>query len=192
MAHNITFQRVVDDAAFEYIHTTGYSFRLPYLPATGTTTLNGQTVEGGLFIWDGAATRFDYGLAFQWIVNPWDTSDAEFGTIRCWTTTGEERWQNVGYLEPDTAWHELVLTLDFRRQTTALLIDGGHYPCCFTATRKPDAWGTEIAARLQVEIVSLDPRGQGEGRLHKTEVKGWFWRWEPYGSCKAFLPLIRQ
>jgi hypothetical protein len=195
MAHNITFSRVMDDAAFEYIHTAGYEFRLPYLPDTGNTDLNGQTLEGGLFIWDGAATRLDYGLAFQWILNPWGTGVAEFGTIRCWTDITDDdgdRWQNVGYLEPDTSWHELRLVFDCRRQTTALTIDGNHYPCCHTATPKPAEWGTEIAARLQAEIVSLYVCEQGDGLLHKAEFRNWFWLWESYSPCMAYLPIVTR
>lgn len=189
MAHNITYKSIVDETAFDYIHRCGYHFRLPYLPAMGNTELNAQTVEGGLFIWDGGDTRLDYGLAFQWILNPWMES---FGAIQCWTDVNDGQWMPVGYLEPDMNWHEVVFVFDFRRQTTALVIDGNHYPARFTATPKPEDWGTETAARLQAEIISIYPGEQGEGRLHKTQFQNWFWNWEPYNTCAIYLPMVAR
>jgi hypothetical protein len=181
MAHNITFKRIIDDSAFRFIHTCGYKFKLPYLPSKNNTDLNGQTIEGGIFIWDGGGTRLDYGLAFQWIINPWLDN---FGEILYWTG---EQWTPAGYLEPDISWHEIKMVFDFARETTALLIDGDHYPSQFTETPKPDTWGTETAARLQAEIISLYPDGQENEFLHKAHFKDWNWTWEPY---RIFLPII--
>jgi hypothetical protein len=192
MAHNITFKRVIDETAFDFVHTCQYMFRLPYLPATGNSDLNPQTVEGGLFIWDGGDTRLDYGLAFQWMLNPWGGSDFEFGDLRCWTDRNDGSWERVGYLEPDTAWHTINLVFDFRRETTALLIDGSHFPCQFTATPKAASWGTETAARLQAEIISIYPEGVGDGRLHKTHFKDWTWTWMPYSACEMYLPVVSK
>ena len=105
----------------------------------------------------------------QWSLNPWD----RFGEWRCWTDVGGGRWQAVGALTPDTAWHRLRLVLDCPRQTTALLIDGLHYPCCFTGTPKPADWGPEIAAGVQVEIISVYPGPDGNGATHKADFKDW-------------------
>lgn len=82
MAHNITFKRIIDDNAFEYVHTCRFKFRLPYLPSTDNFDLNAQTLEGGIFVWDGSRTRLDYGVGFQWVLNPWMDI---YGEIRTWT-----------------------------------------------------------------------------------------------------------
>jgi hypothetical protein len=50
-----------------------------------------------------------------------------------------------------------MFVFDFRRETTELKIDGRHYPSSFSQTKKPASWGTETAARLQAEIISLNP-----------------------------------
>jgi hypothetical protein len=186
MAHNVTYLRRIDDRAFDFVHTFECQFMLPFAPSTANTDLNAQTIEGGLFIWDGCATRLDYGLAFQWGLNPWD----RLGELRCWTDIGGGQWQPVGHLAPDLSWHTLRCVLDFHRQTTALLIDQQHYPCRFTATPKSAAWGAEIAAGIQVEIVSLHPGEQGSGALHKAYFRDWRWLWEPASSCRVFAPLI--
>lgn len=191
MAHNITFKRLNDDAAFDFIHVCGFKFRLPYLPTHDNSEMNAQTIEGGLFIWDGSNSRLDYGLAFQWIINPWsDLPEPPFGTLQCWTSRGTGTWQPVGTMEPDTEWHDIFFVFDWRNQTTAMVIDGTHYPVQFTTTSRPDNWGPETAARLQVEIISIYPGPTGNGALHKAEVKDWFWSWEPYGGYQTFLPTV--
>jgi hypothetical protein len=177
MAHNITFKRFVDEKAFDYIHTCSYSFRLPYLPATANVGTNAQTMEVAFFIWDGAGTRLDYGMAIQWILNPWVS---DFGAIRCWSDAHGGEWNPVGYLAPDTQWHDVELTFDYRRQTTSLKLDGTHVPCRFTAIPKDSSWGSEIAARFCAEIVSLHPGESNPGALHRVEFKNWRWTWEPY------------
>ena len=190
MAHNITYKRIIDENAFEYIYTGGYQFRLPYMPATDNQELNGQTLEGGMFVWDGGDTRLDYGLAFQWMLNPFGDNDFNIGDLRCWTDIDGEKWQTVGHLPPDTNWHTVLMVLDVRRQTTALTIDGDHFPCRFTATPKPATWGTETAPGLQAEIISMYPGEQGFGTLHKAEFRDWFWKWEHYTSCEIYLPAV--
>lgn len=191
MAHNITYRSLVDESAFDFIHRCGYKFRLPYLPAPDNEVMNAQTIEGGLFIWDGSDTRLDYGLAFQWILNPWSgPPEPPFGTLQCWTSRGDGAWQPVAMMEPDTEWHEIVFLLECRRETTAMLIDGIHYPVQFTTTAKPENWGTETAARLQVEIISIYPGPTGDGKLHKAEVKDWFWHWAPHTGYQTFLPAV--
>ena len=186
MAHNITFRRINDDEALRFIHTFEFSFRLPYLPSTANTELNAQTLEGGQFVWDGSATRLDYGIGFQWSLNPWD----RFGELRCWTDIGGGLWQAVGELTPDTAWHRLRMVVDYPRQTTALVIDQAHFPCRFTGTPKTN-WGREIAAGAQIEIVSLYPGPTGPGALHKADFREWVWSWELGGACRVFMPLTR-
>jgi len=185
MAHNITTRRIRDRQGLNYRFRSSFQFSLPYLPEKGNYDLNAQTLEGGMFVWDGAVTRLDYGLAFQWMLNPGGTVDAEFGTMRCWTSSGAGRWENVGYLEPDTAWHTVRLFFDIREQTTYFTIDDQHYPTCFTAIPKPASWGREIAPGLQMEIISLFPGERGRGALHKAEFKDWIWTWEPYGACDS-------
>lgn len=190
MAHNITFKRFIDDAAFQYVHTCGYKFRLPYLlEPDDTTTENAQSLEGGIFTWDGGNTRLDYGIAFQWSLNPW----SEFGVIRTWTNNDPAgEWTNVSYLEPDTAWHEVKMVIDHPRQTTALLLDGRHVLTQYTGITKPAHWGTETAARLQTEIVSIYPEPSGMRARHRAEFKDWTWLWEPANACQVYLPIIKN
>lgn len=189
MAHNITFTRIIDDNAFEYVHTCGFKFRLPYLPSTSNADWNAQTLEGGIFVWDGSRTRLDYGVGFQWILNPWMDI---FGEIRAWTEMNGGQWEGVGYLTPDTQWHEIRIMVDFWRGTTSVKIDGRSYPSCLTGTAKPETWGTETAARLQAEIISLYPEPSGIRVMHKAEFKDWIWVWEPQNACRVFLPFIRK
>lgn len=174
MAHNITFKRLIADNALDFVHVCEYQFRLPYMPTTSNTLLNGQTIEGGIFVWDGRNTRMDYGVAFQWVLNPWSPL---FKKIQCWTGSS---WQVVGELEPDTRWHRVKFVLDYRRQQTQLLIDGKTFPSLFTLTAKDASWGTEVAARLQAEIISLDVCRQTTGILHKAQFRHWRWQWLPY------------
>ncbi len=189
MAHNITFKRIVDENAFEYIHTCGFAFRLPYLPTTDNFDLNAQTLEGGLFVWDGSTTRLDYGVGFQWVLNPWMDI---FGEIRTWKADGNEgQWEGVGYLTPDTRWHEIKIVVDFKRGTTSVEIDGTPYPACLSRTPRAETWGPETAARLQAEIISLYPEPSGIRAMHRAEFKDWFWVWEPQPACRIFLPFVR-
>jgi len=177
MAHNITFKRFVDEQAFDYIHTCSYSFRLPYLPSTANVGTNAQTIEIAFFIWDGSGARLDYGMAFQWMLNPWMP---EFGTMRCWADANGGEWHTVGQLTPDTQWHDVELVFDYRRQTTSFKLDGIHYPSRFSAIPKDASWGPETAARFCAEIVSLHPGESNPGALHRVEFKNWLWTWEPY------------
>lgn len=182
MAHNITFNRIIDNRALQYTHHCGYKFRMPYLPGTANPALNGQTVEGGIFIWDGGSTRLDYGLAFQWVVNPWAKN---FGDILQWTGT---TWAPSGHLDPNTDWHNLSMTLDPQTETATLSIDDQPYPIQLTQTPKSDSWGAETAARLQAEIISPSPNESGPSFLHKAEFKDWFWDWKPHRTI--FLPAV--
>lgn len=176
MAHNITFKRVIDPFARNYIHTATFKFRLPYIPTNDNNALwHGQTLEAGISIWDGAASRLDYGLAFQWDLNPWN----EFGKFRVWTgQTGAGKWVNNGSsLTPDTNWHQAMILVDFKRENTDLIIDGKRHLSSFFKTTRPAAWGKEVAARFQVEIVSIYPEPSGIKAAHRAQFKDWTWLW---------------
>jgi hypothetical protein len=82
------------------------------------------------------------------------------------------------------------MVVDFHREATALLIDGEHYLTHLTGTPKPETWGAEIAARLQVEIVSIYPEPSGIRAMHKAQFKDWTWSWER--MCQVFLPLVSK
>lgn len=176
MAHNIAFSRVIDDQAFNYTHLCEYQFRLPYLPQTNNWDLNAQTLEASIFIWDGGDTRLDYGMAFQWILNPWMSS---FGDIWCWTGTNGGQWAPSGYLAPDTEWHTVSMVYDHQLQATSLLIDGNAFACAYSAIPKAASWGTETAARLSAEIISIYPGEQSTGPMHTAEFRNWSWTWIP-------------
>lgn len=189
MAHNITFKRIVDDFALQYIHICRFRFRLPYVPSIDNFQLNAQTLEGGLFVWDGEGTRLDYGLGFQWLLNPWMSN---FGEMRVWRDVNGGQWESTGFLKPDIAWHEIEFVVDFQKEATLLKIDETRYPSCFAATSRPAYWGPEIAARLQAEIVSVYPEPSGIRALHKAEFRDWSWVWEFQPSCQVFLPYLRK
>lgn len=176
MAHGIAFKRIYEQAAFSYIHRCDYEFRLPYLPVTNSWPNNAQTVEASLFVWDGAQTRLDYGMAFQWILNPWMSS---FGAIRIWTDFNGGAWYDVGYLLPDTAWHTMQMVVDYTQRTTALRIDGRYYLSSFAATAKPTTWDSQTAARLAAEVISLYPGNNPVAPMHVAEIRNWRWVWLP-------------
>jgi hypothetical protein len=167
-AHVLAFKRITDVATMTSRHHAVYQFRLPTLPATGAE-FNGQTVEGGLFVWDGANTRLDYGTAFQWIVNPWLP---ECGQINVWA---DEAWVPAGFLKPDTAWHtaRFLVAPDVRK--ARLAIDRTHFDVPYSQTTK-DGWGTDTSARLQVEAVSLWPNAANPSTPeHRVQVRNWAW-----------------
>jgi hypothetical protein len=173
MAHNITFKRQVDTTALDTVHVAQYAFRLPYTPTTGAWPDNAQTAEGGFFVWDGPTTRLDYGVAFQWVLNPWMPT---FGSIRSWTGS---RWTTTGFLAVDTNWHTVSMTFDPRHASAALSIDGIAIPATLTTTPKA-GWGTEVAARLQAEMISLWPGSNQVAPSHRLEVRDWTWARYPY------------
>lgn len=187
MAHNLTFLRIDDPAAFDFLHIAGYRFRLP--SDLFSPSLEAQTLEGGLAIWDGAQTRLDYHVFFQWRLNRHVDSYREIAT---WVVAGDGSWQPVGHLEPDDQWHDVQVIMDFRRKTAALTIDAVPFPTCVAGTPKPDWWGPEISARLHAEIISIYPGPTGQGKLHKAHFKDWYWLWQPYDSCRIHLPLVNR
>jgi hypothetical protein len=182
MAHNITYQRQASGDAFTYAHLCEFEFRLPYIPTVGNWVNNAQTFETSFFVWDGSGSRIDYGMAWQWILNPWMSN---FGEVRAWmssaTATVPENgaWHSVGQLGIDTNWHRAKLIVDYGAQATALLIDDTHYLCTFSATSRPSTWSIETAARFGVEIISVYPGNNSSAPLHQAEIRNWQWRWIP-------------
>ncbi len=170
--HNITFFRVIDNRALNcYVHTASYEIRLPYDLGAGEE--RGTSVEGGLFIWGGQQDRLDYGLAFQWLVDPMNAED--FGALRTWNG---ESWVRIGQKTPDAQWHQVRFVFDHQGQATGLWLDGQPLPTQHSATDRPD-FGPEVAARLQVETISAFPGEQGAGSVHRVQVRNWRWNWEP-------------
>jgi len=176
-AHNITFKRITNPDALKYIHTCTFSFRLPYLPQMDTSaTLNGQTIESGIFIWDGPKTRYDYGMAFQWIINPWGDGGLPSGTLGIWNGN---KWIRIGKMVVDTNWHTAKMVVDFKRKTTLLLLDNKYQLSRFSKTAKDSSWGGTVDARFQGEAVSIDPRPDDLMKaIHKVQYKNWKWLWE--------------
>ena len=168
-AHNITFNRIVNDTALTCVHDAEYSFKLPYFPSTSSVDYNGQTIEGGLFVWDGKNSKIDYGIAFQWIVNPWLDP-----IISIWNGTG---WDKIGSLPLDSLYHVIKFTLDVQNKNAWLTLDGYEYPNnCFSKTKKPE-FGPEIAARFQAEMISIYPPQTGFNPSHIADFRDWKWRW---------------
>jgi hypothetical protein len=171
MAHNIAFKRLIDDNLFDYTHDCSYEFRLPDLDTPTHAGTKAQTVEGGLFVWDGSGTRRDYGLGFQWVLNPWDP---KFGAIQTWFMSNSA-WRTTAYMEPDNEWHRFEARVDHNRNNASLWIDGEIISAAYTRRTKPDSWGTETAARLQVEAISLDPGSAMAAPMQTVDVRNWTW-----------------
>ncbi|MFI5931548.1 hypothetical protein [Actinoplanes sp. NPDC051494] len=166
MAHVISYKSKAGPAQMRRTQRAGFAFRLPYLPSTAGGPRNAQTVEGGLFVWDGA---IDHGTAFQWVLNPWlDT----FGHVLAWTG---DSWTSSGYLEPDTSWHRVAFEVDPVRHTVRLVLDGKRLPAPYSRTPKV-GWDATVTARLQAEAISLWP---GESATwaprHEVLVRDWTW-----------------
>ncbi len=171
MAHNIAFKRLIEDSLLQEIHRCSYEFRLTSMPNVADFRANGQTVEGGFFIWDGSATRRDYGLGFQWVINPWDP---DFGSVRKWSMANSG-WQKSTFAQPDLEWHRVDLVVDGPRNQATVAFDGVAADTAYTRRKKPDYWGNETAARLQVETISLDPGAANTGPANTIEVRNWSW-----------------
>lgn len=175
MAHNIAFKRIIDDTLFDFKHRAAYEFRMPNLDTPTNPGIKAQTVEGGFFVWDGGNTRRDHGLGFQWVLNPWDP---DYGAIQTWSMNSVG-WKVNGYLEPDTEWHLFECNIDHQQNRAYILIDGEEFATAYTQRRKPSHWGTETAARLQVEAISLDPGTQTSAPTHTVDVRNWTWDCTP-------------
>lgn len=171
MAHNIAFKRLIDDTLMDQTHRCSYEFRLTSMPTLSDYRANGQTVEGGFFIWDGAKTRRDHGLGFQWVINPWDP---DFGSIRKWSMSNAD-WKKSTFAEPDLEWHRVDISLEPKRNKATIAFDGVEADTSYTRRKKPDYWGNEMAARLQVETISLDPGPLNSGPSNTIEVRNWSW-----------------
>ncbi|GLY07051.1 hypothetical protein [Actinoplanes sp. NBRC 101535] len=172
MAHVISYKRVTDTSMMKTVQKANYQFAMPYVPSTAGGERNAQTVEGGLFVWDGLDTRVDHGTAFQWVLNPWDPN---FGQIQIWTSANGGSWANGGYLKPDTAWHTVAMTVDPVKKKVELVIDGKNLNAPYSVTPK-SGWGTDVSARLQVEAISIYPGASATwAPQHEVLVRNWKW-----------------
>ncbi len=173
MAHAIGFKRFADVGDLAFSNTAGVDFRIPFVPSTTNWDMSAQTVEIGLFVWDGAASRLDHGIAMQWILNPWVPN---FGAIRVWQQTEQgPAWRQVAHLPPDDRWHRASLEFDADKALAVLAIDGVSIPIATTLTPKPSSWGATVDARFQVETVSLWPGQHQSAPPHRAEFRNWYW-----------------
>jgi hypothetical protein len=191
MAHNITYLRERDALALEYTHIYTCAFRLPYMPSVENTDENAQTMDAGLFVWDGINTMMDWGMAFQWGLNPRE----RFGEIRV-NIEGvtAAAWEPVGYFAPDTEWHRFEIIVDYptlmEHPTVrpTLRIDDTYFPSNFVGIYK--RWPAAISAGLQVEAISIYPGTTMNGALHRVEFKDWSWQWVDMEHQQTYLPSI--
>ncbi|WP_010136550.1 hypothetical protein [Ochrovirga pacifica] len=173
MTHNITYKKIVSDSLVLMKHKASYKFKIPYTVSTQNTTNNGQTVEGGLFVWDGSDTQLDYGLAFQWIVNPWVP---EFGEVHYWDGA---YWQYLTTLPVDTLYHSIVFELNFRSYQAFITIDGVLYTQNVISTTPKQGWGNTVDGRLQAEVISIYPSEYAESiPVQEVYFKDWEWEGE--------------
>ncbi|MFI7599046.1 hypothetical protein, partial [Actinoplanes sp. NPDC049681] len=175
MADALAYKRMSGATMMNVIHRAGYSFQLPSVPSMAGGARNAQTVEGGLFVWDGAKSKADHGTAFQWVLNPWVSN---FGQLRVWSDANGGSWVPAGYLKPDTAWHTVTFQVDPVAQKVQVTVDGVALSAPYT--RLPKAgWGTDVSARLQVEAISLWPGSAATSAPeHEVLVKDWNWTQE--------------
>ena len=133
---------------------------------------NGQTVEGGLFVWDGFATQLDYGLAFQWVINPFDV---DYKKIRYWDGSN---WQSLGVnLDPDNKYHTIEFHLDISNYEAYLTIDNITYPQNVFSETPKIGFGATVDARFQAETISIFPPELGTIPSQKVNFKDWSWKW---------------
>ena len=175
MAHNLAYNRVQNLDSMSAIQKANVEFRLPDIPATDNWEYNAQTLEAALFVWDGPNTRLDYGMAIQWVLNPWLPN---FGALRAWQQTdgGAPQWVDVAYLEPDTEWHSLQMDFRATSNLSRLTIDGNRIDVDKTFTVKDRYWGNTIDGRFQLEIISVWPGPNSEVPAHAAEFRNWAWR----------------
>lgn len=172
MAHNITYLPMSNVDELKMTHRATIDFRIPAVPTT-TGAFKAQTMEIGLFVWDGVDTRLDHGLAMQWVLNPWVP---EYGALRVWRNTARgPRWERVGYLEPDIAWHTVSIRYRPKSGLVQLRLDQQRIDVSPTLTPKPDSWGHTIGARFQVEAVSLWPGERSSAPIHRAQFRNWSW-----------------
>ena len=134
MAHNITYLPMPNVDELKMTHRASIDFRVPAVPST-TGSFRAQTIEIGLFVWDGIDTRLDHGLAMQWVLNPWVP---EYGAVRVWRNTARgPRWERVGYLEPDIAWHTVSIRYRPKSGLVQLRLDQQRIDVSPTLTPKP-------------------------------------------------------
>lgn len=172
MTHNITFHRIIDPTGLTDVHTATYKFKVPYVISTSNTDFNGQTVEGGLFVWDGANTQLDYGLAFQWVTNPWDPN---YKALLYWDGEG---WQSLGAnLEPDTSYHTIDFFLDIPNAEAYITLDGILFTTNVYSETTKTGWGNTVDARFQAETISIFPPETGSIPKQKVNFKDWTWEW---------------
>ncbi|MEV8509466.1 hypothetical protein AB0368_32185 [Actinoplanes sp. NPDC051475] len=175
MADALAYKRMTGATMMNVVHRAGYSFQLPSVPSTAGGSRNAQTVEGGLFVWDGAKSKVDNGTAFQWVLNPWVSN---FGQLRVWSSANGGSWVPAGYLKPDTAWHTVTFQVNPVAQKVELTVDGGVLPATYTKMPKA-SWGTDVSARLQVEAISLWPGSAATSAPeHEVWIKDWNWTQE--------------
>lgn len=178
MAHNTTYFRRVDDA-MNYRHTASLSFRTPTKPEPVSGRPNAQTFEAALFVWDGAGSRRDIGLAMQWMLNPWHES---FGAVRTWTSDGDDsHWsvEPVAWLDPSADWHSIEMYVDPQARSAGMTLDGTSIRAQCTETIKPDNWARSSAAAIQAELISLWPDERVVAPTTVAECKDWTWTWDP-------------
>lgn len=183
-AHNTNYFSTTQPEALNRIHEYSFSFRLPFLPPDGTQKSNyalnghGETIEGGLFVFDGPGTKRDFGAAFQWNIN---REGENFGRVAFWEVdaAGNGSWQydkrKTSILTVDTKWHTVQFRINIPTKTTEMFIDGVAFPCAFANAQIKGgdfANETRIQLRLQAEIVSKGPK---VNPMHVAQFKDWRW-----------------
>ena len=171
MSHNITYKKLVSSQMFDVFHKASYQFKIPYQIRTRSVNYIGQTVEGGLFVSNGRESMLDFGLAFQWIINPWDSN---FGVLQYWTGNS---WKYLDKLSVDTQYHDVEFELHVRKEEAYMTIDKKRYSLNLFSYTEKSGFGNTMDARLQAEIVSIFPNQVSKPiPSHQVAFKNWNWK----------------
>lgn len=181
MAHAILVRKIEDPGAMDHVHRFESSFRLPYLPVQGDGDRNAQTIEAAVGVWAGASTRLHTVCGWQWRLNPYND---DYGRVMSWGNPDDEpygQWLDMSYLEPDQAWHRIVLELHPEEGRCRIVLDGDGFDVGVSRDEKPTSWSHVQTAMAQVEIISIYPGDATSGARHEAHFQDWSWAWDPAG-----------
>jgi hypothetical protein len=180
--------------------TASYTFSTP-TASEATAKYKGETVEGALWVWDGANTRKDYGVAWQWLQNPYS---GKTGQLRVWK---DGVWTATGLVvAPDTADHTVAMVVNPTTQVATITFDGVNLPTALqtvkhnvarsaadlTESKGYEDFGNDTTVRLQAEVVSMWTGNEGDaqgghddGRNDRPAYSEWRASWTSWALNAA-------
>lgn len=165
-----------DERLYDFLHISGYRFRVPFTPrATGDQDVNCEIIGGGFQTWHGPSAT-GYEMGWGWTLNPWSEF---YGYIGCTDIPIADK------ITPDNKWHSVISIFDKNNDVGYFLFDDRVFEVKEFLTGYNPEWREEkISGALVVEVSNAYP-GEGEDcyrNMGVLQVKDWFWIWEPYGE----------